>query len=384
MIIRYPAYYEKFHCIADRCEDTCCAGWEVDIDDESYAYYRKVPGEFGRRLRASIREYQIGDEDVYEAHGFILKEDKRCPFLDGQGLCELYRELGGEVLCEVCTDTPRNFFEYGGEQEIAISASCPEAGRLIFESDKPTVFMEKESEGEISFEESGEETAFAHRIRGARDAAIRILQNRDYPVTKRAAVFLQYAQDVQSCINANAPEQIGSLSPDWKGRRPETDAHVRYRLFLKRMVTFTGLESIREDWQELLVLLENRYVKPENGMLQYREDEETWRGYLASEHREYEYEHLLVYYVFLCVARCVDDYDFIGKAKLCIVSFLMIRDMQMAQHCAVGQCKEDERRRIVRIYAKEVEHSEENLERLADDFLFEDAYDTDNLLCSIV
>ena len=29
-------------------------------------------------------------------------------------------------------------------------------------------------------------------------------------------------------------------------------------------------------------------------------------------------------YVFMCLARCVDDYDFIGKAKLAVVSFLMI------------------------------------------------------------
>ena len=33
MIFRYPDYYEKFSCIAGACEDTCCAGWEIDIDD---------------------------------------------------------------------------------------------------------------------------------------------------------------------------------------------------------------------------------------------------------------------------------------------------------------------------------------------------------------
>ena len=53
MILRYPAYYEKFHCIAGECEDTCCAGWEIDIDDESYRFYQSVPGDFGRRLRES-------------------------------------------------------------------------------------------------------------------------------------------------------------------------------------------------------------------------------------------------------------------------------------------------------------------------------------------
>ena len=60
---RYPKYYEKFQCIAGQCEDTCCAGWEIDIDDVSYDYYMSVEGEFGRRLRQSIREYGEDCED---------------------------------------------------------------------------------------------------------------------------------------------------------------------------------------------------------------------------------------------------------------------------------------------------------------------------------
>ena len=76
MIFRYPDYYDEFQCIADRCKDTCCAGWEIDIDDASYEAYQKVPGEFGKRLMASIKEYELEDGEMYEKHGFILKEDK--------------------------------------------------------------------------------------------------------------------------------------------------------------------------------------------------------------------------------------------------------------------------------------------------------------------
>ena len=98
MKFRYPKYYEKFQCIAGQCEDTCCAGWEIDIDDVSYDYYMSVEGEFGRRLRQSIREYGEDCEDVYEKHGFILKENRRCPFLNDNNLCDLYLALGeGEI-----------------------------------------------------------------------------------------------------------------------------------------------------------------------------------------------------------------------------------------------------------------------------------------------
>ena len=54
MILRVPDYYEEFSCIASRCKDSCCAGWEIDIDEESYEYYRTREGAFGDRLRESM------------------------------------------------------------------------------------------------------------------------------------------------------------------------------------------------------------------------------------------------------------------------------------------------------------------------------------------
>ena len=36
----YPQYFYDFQCEASACSDTCCAGWEIDIDDKSYQYTR--------------------------------------------------------------------------------------------------------------------------------------------------------------------------------------------------------------------------------------------------------------------------------------------------------------------------------------------------------
>ena len=42
MLYTYPHYYRKFQCIASECEDTCCAGWEIMIDDKALEKYRKT------------------------------------------------------------------------------------------------------------------------------------------------------------------------------------------------------------------------------------------------------------------------------------------------------------------------------------------------------
>ena len=54
-----PDYYDKFQCVADKCPDTCCAGWQIMIDEESLERYGAVKGDFGKRLINSI-DWQEG------------------------------------------------------------------------------------------------------------------------------------------------------------------------------------------------------------------------------------------------------------------------------------------------------------------------------------
>ncbi len=382
MILRYPSYYDQFSCIADRCEDTCCAGWEVDIDDESYRYYQSVPGEFGERLRASIKKY--GGDGAYEEHGFILK-NRRCPFLNEENLCEIYMELGEDSLCSVCANTPRNILEYGGQRELAVSASCPEAGRLIYGKREKTTFVEKEMDEELDFEETSEEMAFARWVRRARDKAIRILQDRDRTIEERIRRYLGFSVWVQDNINGRVyPEEMNiDLEKICCLQVDEVEDREIWSLLARRVLTFSRMESIREVWEQTLEMLNRCFVQPEDGR-GYRQAGEAWAQYQKQCGREYEYEHLLVYYVFMCQSRCVDDYDFLGKTRLVLVSFLMIRDMDILTFQEKGEFSLDDRVRNVRIYAREVEHSEENLDYLADEFLFDETYSVENLAKAVI
>ena len=49
-----PHYYDAFVCLAGSCPATCCAGWQIVIDEESLDRYGNVKGDFGSRLRNSI------------------------------------------------------------------------------------------------------------------------------------------------------------------------------------------------------------------------------------------------------------------------------------------------------------------------------------------
>ena len=65
--------FSGFTCIAGRCPDTCCVGWEVDLDEATLERYRQLPGPLGQELRAAIRQ-EDGDS-------FFALKDGACPFL---------------------------------------------------------------------------------------------------------------------------------------------------------------------------------------------------------------------------------------------------------------------------------------------------------------
>ena len=49
-----PHFYDQFVCTAGDCPDTCCAGWQIVIDEDSLERYGNEKSEFGKRLRNSI------------------------------------------------------------------------------------------------------------------------------------------------------------------------------------------------------------------------------------------------------------------------------------------------------------------------------------------
>ena len=110
MIHSYPDYYKEFSCIADKCEATCCAGWQIVVDEESLKKYKKVTGEFKERIQAGV-DFKEGV--------FYQKPGKRCAFLNERNLCDMYTALGEEAFCETCRRYPRHIEEF--ENVLGIS-----------------------------------------------------------------------------------------------------------------------------------------------------------------------------------------------------------------------------------------------------------------------
>ena len=128
MKIFAPQYYKKFNCRADKCAHTCCAGWEIDIDEATLNKYNSLGGEFGKRIKKSIT---TGDGMPC----FALIDDN-CPFLNESGLCDIITNLGEEYLCQICADHPRFRNFTTSRTEIGLGLACEEAASLVLSSDE--------------------------------------------------------------------------------------------------------------------------------------------------------------------------------------------------------------------------------------------------------
>lgn len=341
-----PDYYTKFSCIGKDCEDTCCAGWSIVIDEKSLAKYHRFPGPFGNRLHNSI--------DWKE--GTFQQRQRRCAFLNDENLCDIYMEAGRDKLCKTCRTYPRHIEEFEGVREISLSLSCPEAARIILGNRKKVRFVTKSRETKQEEYEYFDYLLYT-KLLDVRELMIRIVQNREADIRVRMSMVLSLAHDMQQRLNRSEIFGIDELLERY-GRE---DASVRFERVLRKKIkpgetdhpeylrTLYLLEVLREEWTDDLIQAEKRMVKRQKNPVD-----------------DIILEQILVYFLFVYFAGAVYDERPYEKAKLAVYSTMMILELIQAEEA------EPDFPVIVDIahrYAREIEHSDKNLHILEREFL---------------
>ena len=310
MEVFYPEYYEKFICIAGACPDSCCKEWSVDVDANSAAFYRQLPGALGDRLRAVLKDSEDGT--VMEI------EDGRCPMWRKDGLCRIQAELGHDALCKVCQQFPRLTHDYGDFAELGLELSCPEAARLILEMSGNTLLSRTVPGGDTP--EYDEEVMAV--LRRSRDEIFRFLASTSLPFPRILTVFLLYAHSVQAELDGGE-QAVFSTTLQISGVSATQD-------YQPLQDFFAGLEILTPQWKSRL---KNRAVSP------------IW----DSRHKA-----LLHYFVLRYWLQAVADYDVICRAKFAVASCILIG-------CLGGNLTE-----TAQLFSKEIENDPDNVETILD------------------
>lgn len=378
MEIRVPYYYRKFKCTADKCPDTCCAGWQIVIDEESLDKYHKYEGPFGNRLANSI-DWREGVFKQYE--------DKRCAFLDENNLCDIYTEAGPEMFCRTCKTYPRHFEEFENVREISLAMSCPEAAKLILTPKEPVKFITVEKRYK---EEIYEEFDFLlySKLVDAREIIIEILQDRSCPVRERMAFVFAFTHDLQARIYRGHIMGMEDVFARYMkaGARERLAKRLELYQDLKKSAVeikkgmleqFDKLEVLRDSWPKLL-----------KKTLKNVDDEELdklWRDKDGDADLEMIAEHLMIYFIFTYFCGAVYDEEAHSKMKFAVIGTLVIletaktlwsENVEAGKMAAVLEA--------AKRYSREVEHSDENIELLEKLSRREGVFGLESLLTGIL
>ncbi len=356
-----PHYFEQFRCVAAECEDTCCAGWQIVIDDETIEKYKNVGGAFGNRLRNSIDWEK----------GCFCQYDKRCAFLNEDNLCDLHIEAGEHMLCNTCRDYPRHMEEFEGLREGSLSLSCIEAAKIILGCKEPVQFLKFEDDVEDEEYEDFDYLLFT-KLMDAREKMIQVLQNRELRIELRIAAVLQLATQMQEALEQGQVFQMDALIEEFgseqffaKLQEDTKDAisDIEYCATKRKMFRVFGkLEVLKSDWPDYVKRAERILYGEGQGV--YDEQLKKFQKMRTLE-MDVWLEQLMVYFVFTYFCGAVYDENILGKMQIAVVSTTLVLELAFAKWIEeYSQLTFEQFVDIAHRVSREFEHSDLNLLRL--------------------
>lgn len=303
----YPDYYKDFSCIADKCNHNCCIGWEIDIDDDTFDFYKSLNGELGKRLKENI--------SCDGAPHFVLEKNNRCPFLNKNNLCDLILELGDGAVCDICAEHPRFYNEIGERLEVGIGLCCEEAGRLILSRKEPFSLVCNEP-----FESDNDMLIL-------RDKVFAILQNREKTISQRIDQMLAFL-----------------------------DTKMPKKTLLEWVDFLLSLERLDEGWTKALEFLKNNYKTADAcGFDEFMGERET------------EYEQLICYFVYrhFCGAENIETTK--SRAIFAVLGYEIIRALGAVIFTQTDEFTFEMLVELARLFSSEIEYSEENFEKILEE-----------------
>ncbi len=322
MRFRVPDYYDDFRCIAGDCRDSCCIGWEIEVDGKSLAYYQSIGGAFGERLRQNLR-----------GGCFVLGEGERCPFLNRAGLCDIYTELGEQALCQICTDHPRFFEWFGDVKEGGLGLCCEAAAALILSRDLHL------TEREIP-DDSGDpcDPALLDFLTRAREKLLDTLAS-GLPYDETKGAVLQFALELQDGMDNE------------KYLLPEMTAGKPFQAELGGILKFLcTLETLDPAWQPLLQQIETHLSE----LPALTAGEETCLRRVGS------------YFLYRYFLKGVFDGEILSRVRLSVLAMEVVGSLWRYHRLVHGNCDFTQMADHAKAFSKELEYSEENIEAVLD------------------
>ena len=352
-----PYHYKSFVCLGGECPDTCCGGWRIPIDDESFRRYRKVTGSFGERLRRGMDPL---------TRSFRLK-GRYCSFLNEKGLCDIFRETQGAGYAYIPRHPHDDAAEkYKGNNRDNHLSTGKIPGRKKRQN-----------------EEDREEEQMLAWLLELRETLVCLIKNRSVDFDQRLAMILAFGHDFQRRWDEIRQERDGlqalkarrllrrltkrylseHAAAEFAGKlahcqNRSVERMIRISAWMRRLQAF---EPVLESWsrkQEIVCRALYHKETPASYELLQKEFCREAADF------EQEWENLVLYYLRTYLLGALYDDDVYGKIKMAVFSYAVIREWCLFRYRVTRTVSIEELTAACYRYSREIENSDENLNEL--------------------
>ncbi|GEM_PF-542630 len=218
-----PEYVSKFNCITSECNDTCCCGWRVMVDEDSYMKYQELLNSESPNLF----EGTITNECTIPVNGssaeIIMLPGNICPFLNKRKMCSIQEIYGESYISVTCSIFPRIYNLVNGQLELVLDMSCPHAANLALSNPSSMRFEVRHLSDIIRINKiptlNLSDTAYPDSVYSyfgyVRTFILELLQNRNYCFENRLVILGRFCDDLNLSTNPSN-EQVLELISEYR------------------------------------------------------------------------------------------------------------------------------------------------------------------------
>lgn len=390
MKVLKPFYYDDFKCTANECIDNCCSNWKINIDEKTYKKYKKLKGEWGKKINSNISRNRSNPN--YLQYGKINLKNNKCSLLSEDGLCTIHGSLGENYLCNTCRVYPREIRKYGEIYERNLSISCPEVARYIIKSKDNFSFDledEKLSDLDKDYIVNNKYNEKLYNILwNTRSLSMEIIQFKEIEIWKRISFFKMLTDKVQNIINEKQYDNYGEVLNNFREQITNivvinsldkialiSDVKVKFIQSALQVRANNGLNndkftSLIIEYNELF----DKNIDFKNNVENIIKIEEEFNTYLKEQ--ENIIENLLIYLIYKYFMKALHTKDLNAEVNNIILSYAMIKILLLARYNKNNkELKQEDFVEVFYLFSREVEHNTIFLKNIYKD-IKEAGYDT--------
>lgn len=197
------SFYDKFKCLASDCPETCCKGWRVLLDQETFDNILNEPGKLGKKMRRTV----AGVKDPYLKWkwGHCVNETK-------EGLCSLQLMDRQDLMTNICKHYPRRILGFGEFAEVTLELACPNVAYLFLQEQKRLSFVPMDEERPVMWTMGNEDLSFLQFLLKSREEILSILWDEDMTYLDSLHTIMGYIKECHSLIVRDKRQEAAELN----------------------------------------------------------------------------------------------------------------------------------------------------------------------------